>query len=65
MTKQTVTSERWDGAQWIQVTSAVDALTAEESEALNAQDECEFLASCSAAELADYEAFMALARTAA
>ncbi len=57
MATKNVTSERWNGSEWIQVVSTIDL-----GEPRNeAAERAEFLASCDADERADAEAFFAAA----
>jgi hypothetical protein len=57
MTTRNMTSERWNGYEWITVVSAIEVPAPRDE----AADRAEFLASCDADERAEAEAFFALA----
>jgi hypothetical protein len=56
MTTRNMTSERWNGSEWITVVSAIEVPAARDE----AADRAEFLASCDADERAEAEAFFGL-----
>jgi imidazoleglycerol phosphate synthase glutamine amidotransferase subunit HisH len=59
MVKQAVTSDSWNGTEWIQVVSMVD-VPAMGWDALQAIADEEYLATCTEEEAAEYMAFKAL-----